>query len=212
MKKALFLALVSLAVLNFNCATQQPYVSGEKCDAPVWNVGDTWRFVYSNTREWEYRVVGIEEDFYVVDDRYGAYKPCFNKKTFELVAFIDPEGRRKLNVVSVYHFDFPLHVGKTWKKAISGIPIGGSTEANYLNEFRVVSYEPVKVSAGTFESFKIELKQTNLGARFASGKAFLWYSPEVKFVVKLQYEKIPYWGNLRNFELVSFKQQGETGK
>lgn len=212
MNKTLFLVLASLAILNISCATQQPFVSGEKCDAPVWSVGDTWRFVYSDTKEWEYKVVVVEENFYIVDDRYGAYKPCFDKKTFQLVAFMDPEGRRRSNISSVYYFDFPLYAGKRWNKAISGIPIGGSTQMNYLNEYRVVSYEPVKVPAGTFNSFKIELKQTNLGPQFASGKVFLWYSPEIKFVAKLQYEKIPFWGNLRSFELVSFKQQGETGK
>jgi hypothetical protein len=88
---------------------------------------------------------------------------------------------------------------------VSGTPIGGTLEVNYLNEFRVISHEAVSVVAGTFKSFKIEVNQTNLAGRFTSGKVYLWYSPEVKFLVKLEYEKIPYWRSQRNFELILFK-------
>ena len=65
----------------------------------------------------------------------------------------------------------------------------------------------IGVVAGAFKSFKIEVKQTNLAGQFASGKVYLWYSPEVKFVVKLEYEKVAYWRNQKNFELISFKLQ-----
>ncbi len=41
MRKFLILAPISLAILTVNCATEQAYISGEKCDAPIWNDGDS---------------------------------------------------------------------------------------------------------------------------------------------------------------------------
>jgi hypothetical protein len=84
-------------------------------------------------------------------------------------------------------------------------PVGGSTDINYLNEYKVISYEDATVPAGTFKAFKIELKQTNYGGQFASGKAYSWYSPEVKSIIKTEYEDIPYWRAFRNYALIKFE-------
>jgi hypothetical protein len=74
-----------------------------------------------------------------------------------------------------------------------------------LNEYKVISYADVNVPAGTFKAFKIELTQTNYGGIFASGKGYYWYSPEVKSIIKTEYEDIPYWRNVRNYVLIKFE-------
>lgn len=210
MKKFLFFIILILLISLVNCATEPKithpeYISQEKCNAPVWNVGDSWRYRYSDKSEWQYTVERIERDFYIVEDKYGVYKPCIDKRTLGTVTYINPEGKKMALPPNIYYFDFPLYVGKKWRKMVSGIPQRGSTEINYLNEFQVTSFEDITVPAGTFKAFKIELKQTNYGGTFASGKVYFWYSPEVKFVTKLIYEGTSYWLGFKSFELISFK-------
>jgi hypothetical protein len=176
----------------------------DKCDAPKWNVGDSWRYRYSNMKEWQYTVERVEEDSYVVDDYYGSHKNCFDRKTLQLLAYIDPKGK-KLTVYSPWFIDFPIYVEKQWKKIFTSPPVGGSTDITYLNEYKVISYEDATVPAGTFKAFKIELKQTNYGGRFASGKAYYWYSPEVKFIIKTEHEDIAYWRQSRDYALIKFE-------
>ena len=193
-----------------SCATEQKeirpaFIPQEKSDAPVWNVGDYWRFVYSDKKEWQYKVIKIEEDLYIIEDLYGIDKPCFDKKTLLMVAYINPGGRKiKTGTPSIFYFDFPIYIGKKWKKMMSTIPLRGSTEVNYLNEYQVISYEDVVVPAGTFKAFKIEIKQTNYTIS-AFGKVHIWYSPEVKSIIKVMYETAMYWVGTRDWELISFK-------
>jgi len=197
-------------VFFINCATEQEAIQTsnilkEKCDAPIWNVGDYWRYRYSNMKEWQYTVERIEEDSYIVDDYYGSYKNCFDRKTLRLLAYIDHKGDKKA-VSSPFYIDFPIHVGKKWKKMFTSPPSRGSSlDINYLNEYEVISHEDATVPAGTFKAFKIELKQTNYGGKFASGKAYYWYSPEIKSIIKIEYEDIPYWTGFRNYALIKFE-------
>ena len=113
-------------------------------------------------KEWQYTVERVEEDSYVVDDYYGSYKNCFDRKTLRLLAYIDHKGNKQA-VYSPWFIDFPIYVGKKWKKMFRSPPVGGSTDITYLNEYKVISYEDATVPAGTFKAFKIELKQTNYG-------------------------------------------------
>jgi len=113
---------IFLWVFFINCATEQKAIRTanmvqEKCDAPVWNVGDYWRYRYSDMKEWQYTVERIEEDSYIVDDYYGSYKNCFDKKTLRLVAFIDSKGRKQ-KVYSAFFGDFPIYVGKNGAKCL----------------------------------------------------------------------------------------------
>jgi hypothetical protein len=75
---------------------------------------------------------------------------------------------------------------------------------NYLNEYKVLSYGSITVPAGTFNAYKIELKQTIYEQRPESGKAYIWYSPEVQFYIKVIFEKVGYWAGFQDFELISF--------
>jgi hypothetical protein len=210
MKKFLFFAIPVLGIFFVNCATEQKAtlptaISQEKCDAPIWNVGDYWRYRYSDMKEWQYTVERIEEDSYVVDDYYGSYKNCFDRKTLRLLAHIDHKGDKKA-VYSPWYIDFPIYVGKKWKKMFTSPPSrGSSVDINYLNEYKVISHEDVTVPAGTFKAIKIELKQTNYGGKFAFGKAYYWYSPEIKYIIRIEYEDIPYWIGSRNSALIKFE-------
>jgi hypothetical protein len=87
MKKLLYLIIPLCLVLLVHCATEQKTtlptaISKEKCDAPTWNVGDSWRYRYDDKKEWEYKVLGIEDfqktQIYIVEDVYGVYKKGFD--------------------------------------------------------------------------------------------------------------------------------------
>jgi hypothetical protein len=115
MKKSLCFIILFLLVLLANSATEQtifgqPRVLEQKCDAPIWNVGDSWRCRYSDKKEWQYTVERVEEDSYVVDDYYGGNKKYFDKKTLRVVAQTDPKGVKK-PVDSALFIDFPIHLG-----------------------------------------------------------------------------------------------------
>lgn len=215
MKKLIFLISLLYWIFLFHCATEQKaispaYTPQEKCDGPAWNVGNTWRYRYSDMKEWQYTVERIEGNLYIFEDRYGPDKPCFDKKNLEMVAYINLDGKKvKLRAPSIFYIDFPIYEGKKWKKMVSGTPLRGATEINYLNEFQVISYEDVNVPAGTFKAFKIELKQTNYGGQFATGKVYLWYSPEVKFYIKVVFDKIPYWIGTLDSILISYNLKKE---
>jgi len=57
-------------------------------------------------------------------------------------------------------------------------------------------------------ALKLEYKQEmagQAGGRPKEGKAWYWYSPDVKYIVKCQYKKTDYWNALYDWELISFE-------
>ena len=70
-------------------------------------------------------------------------------------------------------------------------------------DVKVVSYEQVKVPAGTFWAFKIEEKRKIRDAKGPRGRLgyniTIWYSPEIKFTVKVEHDNDVY-----NRELVKY--------
>lgn len=217
MRKYLKLTILVTSIVLFQCATDQKtiqstYISQEKCDAPVWNVGDFWRYRFDNKKEGEHRVLGIEEykniKIYIVQDVYGVYKKGFDVKTLQLTVEISSDGKKIVPMTDwSWHYDFPLYVGKKWEKMVTGYDAGHSLR-DYLYTYRVISYENVTVPAGTFNAFKIEREQKSMRGIGDSVITYKWYSPEVKNEIKLQYG--PVYGSWhisggQGYELKSFK-------
>jgi len=115
--------------------------------------------------------------------------------------------------------DFPLTIGKTWKDTYSealkwedthmsrytGPSLGDETQI--FENYKVLGWEEVEVRAGRFKAVKVEYKKgwSSPGTGMVEGKAWYWYSPEVKYVVKYQYDKSPMWSRFSNLELISFE-------
>jgi hypothetical protein len=186
MKKALFLALVSLAILNFNCATQQPYVSGEKCDAPVWHDGDSWKFIGGGNRVWEERFIGSK----LTQTPQKGFYAIFN------VPFIG------LRI-------FPLWVGKRVEGAQQAKTVEGY-DLMYQYSFRVIGIEDLKIEAGTFKVYKIEFKLFSSIHR-EEGVAYYYYAPETKSIVKFETRSRMLY-KWEDYELSSFNVKGLTPK
>ncbi len=184
-------------------------IAKEESDVPTWNVGDSWRYRYTSKKEWQYTVRKIEGNLYIVEDRYGVDKPCFDKRTFELKFFLTPQGKKVTSETVWYYgvyWDFPIYVGRKWAKMFSGRDAGG-VQTDYLHEFEVISYEDTAVPAGTFKSFKIEFSRKIMTRQSSVYRHYFWFSPEVKTIIKSSYAgKEGDWrpGSF-DFELISFK-------
>jgi hypothetical protein len=106
-------------------------------------------------------------------------------------------------------FNFPLTVGTSWKdkyitqlraedlwlsKGAVLFSLGGD-ETIVFENYKVLGWEEVEVEAGKFKAIKMEYKREwdSSPGGMREGKAWYWYSPEVKNMVKVQYEKNEMW-------------------
>jgi len=183
-------------------AKTAPMVLGEKCEAPVWNVGDEWTYKEAGGGTWGVEVKDVTEDLYIVKYSKGLY--AYDKKTLNVKYSIEDGGRRiKFTEARRKLFDFPILIGKNWRDR-STLPIGG-IEVDFLNEFKIEGVDEVATSAGTFNAYRIFWKQTNMYV-FGSGWVRFWYSPEVKIWIKREFEKSSFWAPIyKDTELISFK-------
>ena len=112
---------------------------GEKCEVPIWKVGDYWRYRDDENIEWQNRVVSIEQfqdsQIYVVEDIKVYYKRGLDVKTLQFKVSIGFDGRKVVPKTGwPWCFDFPLYVGKKWEKTVNGLNSTGS-QKNYLATF-----------------------------------------------------------------------------
>lgn len=206
MKKVLFSGCL---VLLFT----QVLFAQEKIEAPAWNVGDKWVFSQGMTVE----VIDTGHEGYIVrllNERIVFDKSTLNRTFILLQGRQEPypykDSQRRL-------FDFPLTIGKRWKGKYSAVlkwedtytskttgPTLGE-DTTFFESYRVIGWEDVEVQAGRFKAIKIEYTRgwtTPTGNN--EGKAWYWYAPEVKFLVKYQYDKNKAWSKQTNWELISF--------
>jgi hypothetical protein len=179
-----------------------PIMLGERCEAPVWNVGDKWTYKEAEGGTWGVEVKDVTEDLYIVKYSKGLY--AYDKKTLNVKYSIEDGGRRiKFTEARRKLFDFPILIGKGWRDR-STTPIGG-IEVDFLNEFKIEGVDEVRTPAGTFNAYRIFWKQTNM-YDLGSGWVRFWYSPEVKIWIKREFEKSSFWAPIyKNTELISFK-------
>jgi hypothetical protein len=71
--KYLILAILFTFIFVVHCAAEhkaiQPtHVPQEKCDTPVWNVGDYWKYQYEDKQQWSHKLVRVENGLYIIDN------------------------------------------------------------------------------------------------------------------------------------------------
>jgi hypothetical protein len=103
-------------------------------------------------------------------------------------------------------FGFPLYPGKTWDnkydwETMGAAPVQGKAE----DHGKVLSWEDVRVPAGTFHALKVEVTSRYYGQGGMADEETLvyWYSPRVNRFVKFDYRSV-YEGELLA-ELISYK-------
>jgi hypothetical protein len=200
MKKMILLAFLVLSI--------PVMVYGQdKLEAPVWTVSDKWTF----SDELVVTVVNADQESYTVKyvTSRGELTLICEKSSLNRLYYMGKDKRIKYEGRNKRLFNFPLHTGKIWKdQYITKSAALGSQEVTYLETFTVLGWEEVAVQAGKFKALKFEYKQETVGqtgSRPKEGKAWYWYSPDVKYMVKCQYEKTDYWDAIYDWELASFK-------
>jgi len=200
MKKMILLAFLVLSI---------PFIvyGQDKVEAPVWNVGDKWTL----SDDVIITVANADQESYTVNyltPRWEASVAC-EKSSLNRLYYMDRDKRIKYEGRNKRLLNFPLHIGKTWKDQYIDKPAAkASQEITYVETFTVLGWEEVVTRAGKFKALKLEYKQETVGqtgSRPKEGKAWYWYSPDVKYMVKCQYEKNDYWDRVNDWELVSFK-------
>jgi hypothetical protein len=183
--------------------------SQEKLERPIWNIDDSWRYVNQGGKDWEVKVVRIENDLVIVKNSSDGSLAGIDKKSLEEKVYVMSKGRKtKEAEMGDFSFAFPLEVGKKWSKMVTATPTRTHIPGNFLNEYRVVAYEDVTVPAGTFMAYKIEFNQTHLSGIYSTTgkkKAYIWYSPEIKREVKVVYEGLEWGAKTVSFELASYR-------
>jgi len=198
----------------------------EKADAPVWNGGDKWVFTGDGTIE----VMQADPNAYVMNfsdtvcvlERQGFNKIIFDKSTLQRSHSLEGEKRKKYSMGLKNIFNFPFSPGKQWKHAYSAQPIitrgyrtpQGIPTLDYYENIKITGWEDIGVKAGKFRTLRIEFvsghKEYQLGLFPRPGFEFknhYWYSPDVKYFVKCEYDKNWMKENREIFdwELASFK-------
>jgi hypothetical protein len=175
----------------------------EKVEAPVWNVGDKWNFTGDGSIE----VVKADPNGFILKfsarncmvETQGCDAIFFEKSTRNRINAVEGDKRKKYLMGLSKVLDFPLSSGKQWKSAYSESVVsswsGHKTIYDYSEVFKVLGWDDVAVRAGKFKAFKLEYKRvltSSSGFGADIGKEFknqYWYSPDVKYFVKCQYDK-----------------------
>jgi hypothetical protein len=200
MRKMILLSFLVLLIPAIVCGQN-------KIDAPAWNIGDKWNL----TGDVTVSVVNADESSYVV--KYltsgGESVLICEKPSLNRIYSMDKKRRIKYEGRNRRLFNFPLDIGKSWKDKFVVKPAAlADQEKTYLETFTVLGWEDVEVQAGKIKALKLEYKQEMVEqptGRPKEGKVWYWYSPDVKYMVKCQYEKTDYWDALYDWELTSFQ-------
>lgn len=209
MKKTIFLGLliVFLPAMVF---------AQTKIEAPIWNVGDKWAFNGNGNVE----VVKADQNGYVLKfsdgtclfERQGFNTILFERSTRNRIHVVEGDKRKKYTMGLKKILDFPFGDGKQWNYAYSATVMGAmqATYVDYSEHYKVLGWEDIEVRAGKFKALKLEYVRGGTGAmniKTCDIKHLYWYSPEVKYFVKCQYDKDWIKGQKEAFdwELTSFE-------
>lgn len=200
MKKIILLSFLVLFIPAMVCAQN-------RVNAPIWNVGDRWNL----TGDVIISVANADENSYAV--KYatagGESILIYEKSSFSRLYVMDKDKRLKYEGRNKRLFNFPLEIGKSWTDKFT-IKSGtfGTQEFTVTETFTPLGWEDIQIQAGKFRAVKIEYKSEMPGqaaGRPKEGKVWYWYSPEVKYMLKCQYDRTEYWDAIYDWELTSIK-------
>jgi hypothetical protein len=197
----------------------------EKVEAPVWNVGDKWFFTQGNIE-----VIGADKKSYALNfskdtcilENVGFETIIFEKSTLNRTHVLKEDKREKYTMGLKNIFNFPFRPGKQWKHTYSAKPIltkgyltgRGIPALDYYENIRILGWEDLEVKAGKLRALKIEYINGHKGLPGGTHttppyeeKGYYWYSPDVKYFVKRQYDKVSIDAHkeIFNWELTSFQ-------
>jgi len=199
--KKLLLAIFLVALIPVMLYAQ------DKIDAPAWKVGDRWVLgqdtviTVSKADESSFTLtytIGGRDSFIVYE------KPSLNRLYYGAKEKrVKYEGRNKKL------FNFPMEIGKSWQdKYVLKSTSLGAKETTYVETLTPLGWEEITVPPGKFKALKLEYKQEKLeqaAGQPKEGKVLYWYSPDVRYMLKCQFEKSDYWEETSEWELTNFQ-------
>jgi protein TonB len=171
--------------------------------APVWQVGDAWRYSYkspsgSGTYVWSVNRIesldGIPHYVIKSGTREILYRVSDLASSLERVdgVVVSRESPSRLSYV------WPLTIGKTWEQStVRERPVDRQTLSRD-SLYTVEDEETITVPAGTFRTLKIVWRNKRTRALIDE----MWYAPDVKLWVKIR-EVLE--NGVRERELLNFK-------
>jgi clan AA aspartic protease (TIGR02281 family) len=176
---------------------------GMRAEKPEWKVGHEWRYAWRQpgtsgtfTREIvredafegvpSYVVMAGKNEYFHTRDTLGELAVrSGGKVTFR-------------SDLPYQYFSWPLEIGKEWRSTFSRENPEEKSSQTLDYRMWVAGIEEIKVPAGTFETYRIQVFQFHTGNLLVE----YWYSPAVKWFVKLRRYLI---AGVREEELLSFK-------
>lgn len=165
----------------------KPSISGGAVsDSPVAMTGDMWVYKsYNTVNGWgttRYRVIGTGDNEIRLEHLFFQYENVTTlTKDWNLVS---TRGRSGGFTYSPFEplYRFPLEPGKRWRESYRQEGAGGPFAHELAAE--VKGWETVTVPAGTFDALRIDYTNQTTGGITATTTRSLWYSPQVKWVVR----------------------------
>lgn len=212
MKKHWLVSFTALIFLWFPSITW----AQEKIEAPVWNVGDKWVFTQGNIEcadsDQNSYTMKFSADTCVLENQ-GFNTILFDKSTLNRIGVLEKGKHKKYTMGLRKILNFPFNMGKQWKDEYSGTQLLAEISGlrgSYDEVFTILGWEALEVRAGKFRAIKLEYKNimTWSPTRYASvpleRKSIFWYSPDVKYFIKCQYDKA-HSDKVKDWELASYK-------
>jgi hypothetical protein len=186
-------------------------VSGQdRVNAPIWNVGDRWNL----TEDLVVSVSNADENTYGVKYLSAGGQSIlvvivYDKSSLNRLYVMDKDKRIKYQGRNKRLFNFPLEIGKSWTDTFT-MKSGtfGAQEFTVVETITPLGWEDIQIQAGKFRAVKLEYKSETVeqaAGRPKEGKAWYWYSPDVKYMLKCQYDRTDYWDGIYDWELTSIK-------
>jgi len=93
--------------------------SQERCEAPVWNMGDKWIYKNEAGKIHTSEVIRVRDDVFILDTGWH-YLSAYDKKTMNIKSFIDAYGTEvRADNTMRNLLDFPMFVGKKWSDGVT---------------------------------------------------------------------------------------------
>lgn len=175
-------------------------------ERPVMKVGDQWNYqviddwkhVVKETFSFQVSSVTDKETQVIRKAGSGAVATITQTPDLNVVSIASTSGNDFNYSPDNGDYAFPLVVGKTYAANASYTKKNGS--GSYALNATVVGWEQVTVPAGTFTALKITREgfykaATNLGSGTGKMKVAVWYVPELKAKVKVEYEDTDWSGH-----------------
>jgi hypothetical protein len=189
--------------------TRQPRIEARagapavKADRPEWKVGYEWQYSWKDhsgngplTKE-----IIREEPFGGVPSFVLKRAKSEDFYTKDVLGLLGTMSGGRITVKRTAPFQalsWPMEVGKEWTNSYTVQRLEEKSSESLEHRVVVTKLEPVRVSAGTFDAFKIEIYNARTGALLNE----YWYAPEVKWFVK---SRVYNREGVREEELQSFK-------